>query len=277
MPNVLITGCSSGFGLLTALEFARRGDRVFATMRDTTKGGELTGTRDAEKLPIDVLQLDVTDQASVDKAVAEVLAHGPIDVLVNNAGFELRGPVEETDDDEVREQFETNVLGLVRVTRAVVPSMRARRSGTIVNLSSIGGVVSVPFEGFYTGSKHAVEAISEALHYELHPHGIRVAIVEPGGFPTNFVNNIRFGRRFTKESPYWAQYEGFQAGLSRMIPGGSGEGGASDPGDVARATSTPSTRMTPSSAISSAPTPRWSPWCESPPTSRGSRRPCDKP
>ena len=233
MPNVLITGCSSGFGLLTALEFARRGDRVFATMRDTAKAGELTATRDAEKLPIEVLQLDVTDQASVDAAVGKALAQGPIDVLVNNAGFELRGAIEETEDDEVRAQFETNVLGLVRVTRAVVPSMRERRSGTIINLSSIGGVVSVPFEAFYVASKHAVEAISEALYYELHPHGIRVAIVEPGGFPTNFGANIRFGKRFTQESPYWAQYEGFQAGLSRLSQGG--EGVASDPRDVGRA------------------------------------------
>ena len=232
MANVLITGCSSGFGLLTALEFARKGDHVFATMRSTAKAGALTKARDTEKLPIDVLQLDLLDPASIAKAVAEAERAGPIDVLVNNAGMELRSPIETAHEDEVRAQFETNVFGTLRVTKAVLPKMRERRSGTIVNLSSIGGIVSVPYGGYYTGSKHALEAISEAMHYELHAFGVRVIVIEPGGFPTEFGSNAFFSRAFKKGSPYWELRERFEAGLQKMIrPGGA----AQDPADVARA------------------------------------------
>jgi NAD(P)-dependent dehydrogenase (short-subunit alcohol dehydrogenase family) len=231
MANVLITGCSSGFGLLTALEFARKGDHVFATMRNTSKAGELTKARDAEKLAIDVLQLDLLDPASITKAVADAEKAGPIDVLVNNAGMELRSPIETAHEDEVRAQFETNVFGTLRVTHAVLPKMRARRSGTIVNLSSIGGIVSVPYGGYYAATKHALEAISEAMHYELHSFGVRVIVIEPGAFPTEFGSNAFFSRAFTKASPYWKLRERFEAGrLKMMVPGGV----AQDPPDVAR-------------------------------------------
>ena len=232
MANIVITGCSSGFGLLTAVEFARKGDHVFATMRNTAKAGELEKARDAENLPIDILQLDLLDAGSITKAVAETEKAGPLDVLVNNAGMELRSPIEIADEDEVRAQFETNVFGTLRVTRAVLPKMRERRAGTIVNLSSIGGVVSVPYGGYYAASKHALEAISEAMHYELHSFGVRVIVIEPGGFPTDFSSNVAVAKAFTPDSPYFGLNERFDAKLRQMmVPGGV----AQDPADVARA------------------------------------------
>ncbi len=233
MANVLITGCSSGFGLLTALEFARRGDRVFATMRNTSKAGALQEKAAAEKLSVTVLPLDVLDDASVASAVKSAIdAAGPIDVLVNNAGWALRSPIEEADDDEIRKQFETNVYGTMRVIRAVLPAMRERRAGTIVNLSSIGGVVGAPFEGFYAATKHALEAISEVMHYELHPFGVRVIVIEPGGFDTEFGNNIIESRRFAAaSSPYREYAERFTTALGKLR---APDGVASDPQDVAR-------------------------------------------
>jgi NAD(P)-dependent dehydrogenase (short-subunit alcohol dehydrogenase family) len=231
MANVLITGCSSGFGLLTARQFARKGDTVFATMRDLAKARALEAARDAEKLDnIKILPLDVLDDASVTKAVAEASKAGPIDVLVNNAGWELRSPVEEASDDEVRRQFDTNVFGTLRLIRAVLPAMRERGSGTIVNLSSIAGIVAPPYGGFYAASKHAIEAISEALHYEVGPLGVRVIVIEPGGFATEFRNNIVHAGKFNERSPYWERAERFDAAV-RGITAPGGQSG--DPEDVA--------------------------------------------
>ncbi len=217
MAVVLITGCSSGFGLLTALQFARKGDTVYATMRNTAKAGDLEKAKQAEGLAIEVLPLDVTDERSVSSAVRQVLdAAGQIDVLVNNAGLGHHGAIEDTDDDEVKEIFETNFFGALRVTRAVVPSMRALGSGTIVNVSSLAAPVTPPFSGTYAASKRALEAISDALHFELHPFGVRVVIIEPGGFETEIERNRRVSRRFTEGSPYPAIDQRFQEALSRL-------------------------------------------------------------
>jgi NAD(P)-dependent dehydrogenase (short-subunit alcohol dehydrogenase family) len=232
MANVLITGCSSGFGLLAAVEFARRGNTVHATMRDPKKDGELRRAAEQAKVDVQVRQLDVLDQKSIDRAVSEASAVAPIDVLVNNAGYELRAPIELADDDEVRKQFDTNVFGLLRVVRAVAPTMRERRSGTIINLSSIGGLVAPPYGGLYGATKHAVESISEALYYELKPFGVRVAVVEPGAFRTGFRGNIVTARRFTEDSPYWKGFENFEAAFDTMR---SGTSSANDPQDVANA------------------------------------------
>jgi NAD(P)-dependent dehydrogenase (short-subunit alcohol dehydrogenase family) len=214
--------------MLTALEFARRGHTVHATMRNLAKDGDLKAAAEKDKLDIQVRQLDVLDQASIDRCVKEASAMAPIDVLVNNAGFEMRGPIEQIDDDEVKRQFDTNVFGLLRVVRAVVPAMRERGSGTVVNLSSIGGIVAPPYGGMYGATKHAVESISEALYYELKPFGVRVAIVEPGAFVTGFRDNIVTAKRFTKDSPYWKGFEGFEAAF-----GGMRDGAANDPQEVA--------------------------------------------
>ena len=217
MAVVLITGCSSGFGLLSAVHFARKGDRVFASMRDTSKAGPLEDARAKESLAIDVVQLDVTDESSVANAVRQVIdAAGRIDVLVNNAGIGAHGPIEETDDDQVKEVFETNFFGALRVIRHVVPKMREQRSGTIVNVSSLAGRVPPPFTGVYSASKFALEAASESLYFELHPYGVRVLLVEPGGFETNIENTRRMARRFTEGSPYLDFERRFQQALTRL-------------------------------------------------------------
>ncbi len=217
MAVVLITGCSSGFGKLAALHFVRKGDRVFASMRDTAKAGELEQAKSAENLPLDVVQLDVTDEQSVANAVRQVIADGGrIDVLVNNAGIGHHGPLEETDDDEVREIFETNFFGAMRTIRHVAPRMREQRSGTIVNVSSLAGRVPPPFGGVYSASKFALEAASESLHFELHPFGVRVLLIEPGGFETNIEHTRRVARRFTEGSPYLELERRFTEALTRL-------------------------------------------------------------
>ncbi len=232
MATVLITGCSSGFGLLTALHFARKGDTVYASMRNTAKAGELEQAKQAESLPIEVVQLDVTDDQSVESAVRQVIdAAGRIDVLVNNAGIGAHGPIEETDDDEAKEIFETNFFGALRVTRAVVPKMREQKSGTIVNVSSLAAQVTAPYTGIYSASKKALEAASEALHYELHPFGVRMVLIEPGGFETAIEAGRRVARRFTEGSPYLDLEQRFEQSLTRL-PGGNERG---DPQVVAEA------------------------------------------
>src|SRR4029077_16252544 len=153
---------------------------------------------------VTILPFDVCDPSQVTATVARAEAeHGPLDVLVNNAGIELRSSIEAADEADIRRQFDTNVFGTVRVIQAVLPRMRERQAGTIVNLSSIAGIVSRPFGGFYAASKHAVEAITEALHYEVSPFGIRVLLIEPGQYGTRLLDNAFPGRRFTPASPYW--------------------------------------------------------------------------
>ena len=232
MAVILITGCSSGFGQLAALEFARKGDTVYASMRNTAKAGPLEQARDADKLSIHVVQLDVTDGDSVSKAVKQVIdAEGRIDVLVNNAGIGANGPIEETDVDEAKEIFETNFFGALRVTQTVLPQMREQKSGTIVNVSSLAGRVAPPFDGIYAASKYALEAASEALYYEVHPFGIRVLLIEPGGFETNIGDNRRIPRRFTEGSPYVELHQRFEQAMTRLPTGGE----RADPQVVAEA------------------------------------------
>lgn len=232
MAVALITGCSSGIGLETALEFGRKGDTVFASMRDTSKAGDLTGRAAAEKLAIEVVQLDVTDEESVRKAVAHVLASaGRVDVLVNNAGIGAHGPIEETDDDEAKAAFETNFFGALRTTRAVLPSMREQRSGAIVNVTSLNGRVTAPYAGIYSASKYALEAASEALYYEVHPFGIRVIVIEPGAFETRIDQHDSTARRFTESSPYFDLDRRFTESMTRL----PGRGERDDPRVVAEA------------------------------------------
>ena len=137
---------------------------------------------------------------------------------MNNAGIGTHGPLEAYDDDEVRRVFETNVMGVVRVARAVAPIMRTQGSGTIVNVGSLAGKVTAPFGGVYSASKHAVESLSDALYYELHPFGVRVVVVEPGGFDTEFGNNRAIARKFTEGSPY-AELEQRFAQAQTKLPG----------------------------------------------------------
>ena len=181
MPTILITGASSGIGKATALRFQSEGWNVIATMRDPS-GSDL-GAHDGTL----VTRLDVTDPASITDAIAKGMDRfGTVDVLLNNAGYGAYGPLEAFSTDRIRRQFDTNVIGLLEVTKAVLPGMRARRAGTIINISSIGGQVTFPLGTLYHGTKFAVEGLSEALHYELEPLGIHVRIVEPGMIKTDF-------------------------------------------------------------------------------------------
>ena len=223
MSVVVITGCSSGFGTLAAIEFARRGDIVYATMRNTAKDDRLRTGAEAAGVSVEVLQLDVNDRRSVDAAIEEVIRReGRIDVLVSNAGISIDGPVEAFDDDELLAVFETNLFGVVRVTRAVLPHMRSQGSGTIVTVGSLAGKVAAPFSGIYSASKHAVEALSDALHYELHPLGIRVVLIEPGEFETEIDANSRPARRFTEASPYLEAERRFAEARMKLPGGGQG-------------------------------------------------------
>ncbi len=222
MAWVLVTGCSSGFGKLTALLFARHGHTVFATMRDTARAGPMAAMAAEEGIDVRVLALDVTDPSSVTSAVAEAedAAGGALDVVVNSAGVELRGAVESVSDAEVVAQFDTNVFGVVRVVRAVLPGMRARRAGVIVNVSSIAGLVARPYGGIHSATKHAVEAISEALHHEVRPFGIRVAVVEPGQFETELLANATVAEGFGPDSPYREASDRFDRAIRGLSPDG---------------------------------------------------------
>ena len=192
MKKILITGCSSGFGYNAAKHFAQKGHTVYATMRNSAtknaqKAHELIEFGKSNGFNLNVLDIDVTSDESVDKAVNSLPA---IDVLINNAGMGYGGPVESYTSNQILDQLDLNVVGTIRVAKAVLPKMRAQKSGLIIQLSSVVGRIAVPGFGVYNASKWAVEGISEALRYELAPLGIDVVIVEPGPFATKFFENI---------------------------------------------------------------------------------------
>ncbi len=185
--TVLITGASSGIGRATAELFAARGWQVAATMRSPEKS-DLGGVSDRIKL----FKLDVTDQASVDRAVEDVIgACGKIDVVVNNAGYGLMGPFEAQSDAQIRRQFECNVFGVMNVLRAVLPHMRSRQEGRIINVGSAAGRMTLPLYSMYSATKWALEGFSEALWLELRQHNIKVKIIEPGMIKTDFFERSR--------------------------------------------------------------------------------------
>jgi NAD(P)-dependent dehydrogenase (short-subunit alcohol dehydrogenase family) len=227
MARILITGSNSGFGRLAALSFARAGHEVVATMRNLAKGEELRDLAASEGLPIEIRPLDVGDPASVVDGVGDPSA---LDAVVNNAGFEVAGALELVDDELWTRQLDTNVLGPMRVVRAVLPTWRARRRGTIVNVSSVAGIVGSPFAGAYAASKHALEGLSEALHFELAAHDIRVRLVEPGRFDTGFHHNVVAVDGW-EDSAYFDVAERFRASQSVL----SGDGPPPDPQVVADA------------------------------------------
>jgi NAD(P)-dependent dehydrogenase (short-subunit alcohol dehydrogenase family) len=217
--SFLITGCSSGFGNVGALHYARLGAKVFATMRGLPRpeAAELRALAKAEKLDITILPLDVLSEAQVAKTVAEAerLAGGALDVVINNAGIGLTGPVEFQDLAATQLAFDTNVFGAQRVIRAVLPAMRRAKAGLIVNISSQLGRVIVPGGGHYSATKFALEALSEQLAYELAAKGIEVCVIEPGGYPTKvWVNRNRYNLELKaridaeRAAGYPAMYEG---------------------------------------------------------------------
>ena len=181
-PVALVTGASSGIGLATASLLAARGYRTFGTSRHPDQRPGPKG--------VEMLQLDVTSDTGVRATIAEAVGRaGPIDVLVNNAGFGLFGAIEETSLEEARGQFETTFWGAVRLIEQVLPSMRERRSGRIINVSSVLGFMPVPFQAFYVASKHALEGYSEVLNFEVRPFGIFVSLIEPSFIRTGFIEH----------------------------------------------------------------------------------------
>jgi NAD(P)-dependent dehydrogenase (short-subunit alcohol dehydrogenase family) len=193
MSNVLITGSSSGFGRMTTISLLERGATVFATMRDAEgRNAEKAAALRDEAAALDgtlhILSLDVASDDSVKTAIDSALATaGHLDVVINNAGYGVGGMTEGFTPDQIRDLFEVNVIGVHRVNRAVLPSMRARGAGLLVHISSTMGRMVLPFAGPYTASKYALEGLAESLRYELSQTGVDVVIVEPGGFGTNFL------------------------------------------------------------------------------------------
>jgi len=180
--TVLITGASSGFGKAAAKLFDANNWNVIATMRSPEKETELTTLS-----KVFITQLDVTDKLSIQNAVAAgIQKFGKIDVLVNNAGYGALGALEAATEDQVKQQFDVNLFGLIEVTKAVLPGMRQQKSGVIINISSVGGRITFPFCSLYHATKFAVEGLTESLQYELNPLGIYLKIVEPGGYKTEF-------------------------------------------------------------------------------------------
>ncbi|HZC23712.1 MAG TPA: SDR family oxidoreductase [Candidatus Binatia bacterium] len=190
MRSVLITGTSKGIGYETALAFARSGYRVHATMRNPSQSPLLAETAAKEKLAITVSAIDVDDDESVRSGIARIQKHSPLDVLVNNAGVERFGSIEELSIDDFRAAMETNFFGVLRCCKAVVPQMRERKSGTIINISSVAGTFSQPPATPYCASKWALEALSEGLACEMKTFGVRVALVEPGIIDTAMARRI---------------------------------------------------------------------------------------
>lgn len=189
MKNVIITGSSNGFGLKAAMDFADEGYQVFATMRNPEgKNAHAKAALESHSSQIKVIEMDVSEDASVKKAMAYILAHtGNIDVLINNAGIMYIGITEAYSVEQARFQMETNYFGAIRVMQAVLPSMRKAGTGLIINTSSLVGRITGPFFSTYAATKHALEAYSQGLRYELSPFGIDVVLVEPGPFGTGLL------------------------------------------------------------------------------------------
>ena len=191
MKSVIITGTSKGIGLETALAFARANYKVFATMRNPENAAALKQKIKEESLPITITAMDVDSDESVKRCIDEILRqNGSIDVLVNNAGIERHGSVEELSMADFKDVMETNYFGVLRCTKALLPLMRKNRNGCIINVTSIAGKIANTPLGAYTASKFALEAVSESLAQEVKPHNIKVAIVEPGIINTAMANNI---------------------------------------------------------------------------------------
>lgn len=222
--TILITGATSGIGRHAALYLARRGYHVIASGRRQNALDELTAEAKDEGLKLDALRLDVTSAESIEAARLEADrltdGHG-VDVLVNNAGFGYAAPMAETTDADMRAMFNTNVFGLMAVTQAFIPQMRERGFGKIINVSSVGGKLTMPFFGAYNATKYAVESMSDALRYELKPFGIDVVVVEPGVINTNFADTSlskidKYNREDSAYAAVWAQVDSMRDQIEKM-------------------------------------------------------------
>lgn len=222
---VLISGCSSGFGLHTAVRAAAQGHRVWATMRDLSRGDALERAAAQAGVSLEVRALDVDDQVSIDGCVAEIEREcGRVDVLVNNAGFALGGTVYDTGLDELRGQLETNFFGAVALAKAVLPGMVSRGSGRIVQVSSMSATSPMPGLGAYAASKRALEGITEAMRMELAPFGVQVTSVAPGTFRTEIFRKRRLARAFgSADSPFRSLSERALERLDRAVERHAGD------------------------------------------------------
>ena len=200
---VLVTGSSSGIGFETSLALARNGYHTFATMRNLGKDEKIKQIIEKEDLSIEILELDVDSEESVNRAIKTVSEKkGRIDVLVNNAGYGMWGTVEDVSIDEFKEQFETNFFSIIRLIQKVAPIMRKQSSGNIVNISSVAGRIGFPVSPAYISSKFALEGLSESLRFELMPFGINVIIIEPGVIKTNFFDSMKMSEKSQQDSTY---------------------------------------------------------------------------
>jgi short-subunit dehydrogenase len=201
----VVTGSSSGIGNETVLLLARNQIATYATMRNVSKSDELKEIAFKEKIPLNVAQLDVNDDSSVNSAIDNIIKEkGRIDILINNAGYSLFGSLEESSLEEIKQQFETNIFGLIRTTKAVIPTMRKQGNGTIINVSSAGGIIGLmPFLTAYHATKFAVEGFTESLRQELADFNINIILIEPGSISSNMVNNIKNAKGYDpNKSPY---------------------------------------------------------------------------
>ncbi len=229
---VLITGSSSGFGLLIAARLALKGHKVIATMRNLNKKEELLQRLLDRGGDVQILPLDVTKIGTIRQTVNQVIEeHGRIDILINNAGFGMGGFFEDLSDEEIHEQFDVNFFGVQNVTRVILPYMRRQEKGRIINISSMAGFSASPCFSAYNASKWALEAFSESLYYELKPFGINVVLVEPGTYKTKiFHDNARMAKNFHNEqSPYYARSQKLHKMVMDYV-----NGLKRDPDEVAR-------------------------------------------
>ena len=214
------------------LLLAKSGFYTYATVHKLEGEGsrQIIDIAKKEKLPLEVVQLDVNSDESVTDTINSIVKkHNRIDVIVNNAGYALGGALEETSMDEIRKQFETNFFGAVRVMRAAIPFMRSQRSGKIVNITSMGGRISIPLSTFYHGSKFALEGVSESLQYELEPFGIKTILIEPGAVGSNFWKSIKIANGATSpNSPYTQLADNMSKTFKKM------EENAMHPSEVAK-------------------------------------------
>ena len=214
----VVTGSSSGIGYETSLLLARNQIKTYATMRNMSKSEGLIKIASEENLQLNVAQLDVNDDLSVNKAIDKIVKdNDSIDVLVNNAGYDLFGPLEESSLEEIKQQFETNFFGVIRTTKAVIPTMRKQGKGTIINVSSVGGKVGLlPFLTAYHASKFAIEGFTESLRQELDDFNINIILIEPGYVRSGFLYNSKYAKGFdSNKSPYAKKvqqvFQGFES------------------------------------------------------------------
>lgn len=226
VKTAFVTGCSSGIGLRTCLALAQDGYAVYGSMRDTARDGPLREAASKAGVDVTVVPLDLSREESIAEAAGRVLEmSGGVDVLVNNAGYGHFGTAEETPVDDFRAQFEVNLFGMVSLTQKMLPSMRAKKSGRIINMGSVAGRMGLPGSPAYISSKFALEGLTECLRYELEPFGIQATIIEPGVVKTPFFSSMKITE--PKEPEYQKMMNHIMSGLQMMVSMGT------DPGAVA--------------------------------------------